>query len=276
MCEPRRLSLLSVTFLSRPRILTILESIKVNFVPMITTTALVAGAQQLAGKQAVGAAMQYFKSSVVERWSIYRAQKFFEVFLEEVRKESDSRFDSADLNDMLRNVASTDKQSAALFDAYRRVALSASKDIGPRIIGMLTAVIVLEDRQATNDEELIFQAAEVLNDRDFDDLDKWWPKNSNQLGTADDSLRIFIRKGPELAPGISLGQVASGADDVPLDVAREVGVFALKLKNTGLLAEMKLPRQNLAIAGATQYFVIANTACQRLYELAARARLVPV
>jgi hypothetical protein len=243
---------------------------------MITTTALIAGAQQLAGKQAVGAAMQYFKSSVVERWSVYRAQKFFEVFLEEVRKESDSRFDSADLNDMLRNVAPTDMQSSALFDAYRRVALSASKEIGPRIIGMLTAVIVLEDRQATNDEELIFQAAEVLNDRDFDDLDKWWPENCNKFGTADDALQIFIRKGPELAPGISLGQVASGADDVPLDVAREVGVFALKLKNTGLLAEMKLPRQNLAIAGATQYFVIANTACQRLYELAARARLVPV
>jgi len=88
---------------------------------------LLAGAQQLAEKQAVGAAMQYFKSSVVERWSVYRAQKFFEVFLEEVRKESDSRFDSADLNDMLRNVAPTDMQSSALFDAYRRVALSASR-----------------------------------------------------------------------------------------------------------------------------------------------------
>lgn len=220
--------------------------------------------------------MQYFKNSVVERWSNYRAQKFFEVFLEEVRKESDSKFDSADLNEMLRKVAPTDKQSSALFDAYRRVALCASKEIGPRVIGMLAAVIVLEDRQATNDEELIFQAAEVLNDRDFDDLDKWWQENTNKFGAADEALRILIKKGPKLTPGISLGQLASGADDVSLDVAKDVGVFALKLKNTGLLAEMKLPRKNLAIAGATQYFVIANTACQSLYELAARARSVPL
>ncbi|THC43985.1 hypothetical protein [Massilia sp. Mn16-1_5] len=242
---------------------------------MFTTTALVAGAQNLAQEQAVSGVIEYFKSAVIERWSTYRAEKFFKLFLEEIRKESDSRFESADLNEMLRQVAPTDKQSSALFDAYRRVALSASKDIGPMIIGMLTAGIVLEDRQASNDEELIFQAAEVLNDRDFDDLHKWWPKNDNKVVEADGSLHIFIKKGPDQPPGISLGRVGSGVDDVPINLARELGIFALKLKNTGLLAEMKLPRQNISVVGATQYFVIASTACQRLYELAARARSVP-
>jgi len=197
---------------------------------MIATTSLVAGAQLLVEAEAKKKVIQYIKESVIERWSSYRADQFFKTFLEEVRKEKDSRFDSADLNDMLKQVAAGDKQSSAIFDAYRRVALSASKEIGPMIIGTLTASIVLEDRDATNEEELIFHAAEILNDHDFDSMIRWWSKKGASAISGDGALRIFVKKGPTQPPGISLGRVGSGIDDIPLDVRKEIGFLHLNLK----------------------------------------------
>ncbi|MEW6370245.1 MAG: hypothetical protein AB1584_04870 [Pseudomonadota bacterium] len=243
---------------------------------MITTGGLIAGAQALAESELKKQAIKYLKDSVIEKWSGYRADKFFKAFLEEVRKESDSRYDSADLNDMLRKVAANDKQSSAIFDAYRKVALSASKDIGPMIIGVLTAIIVLEDREAAIDEELIFQAAETLNDLDFNNLVNWWSRKDKRVIEERGSLKIFVKYGPHQPPGISMGRQASGIDDVPLDVVSDVGIYALKLKNLGMLTELRVPRANPAVAGATEYFVIASPACRRLCEIAERVKSVEV
>jgi len=241
---------------------------------LIITGAVVAAAQSVAEKEAVKMVVQYVKEKVIGRWSEHRAEKFFHAFLDEVRKETDVRYESADLNDMLRKVAATDKQTTALFDAYRRVALSSSKDIGPMIIGMLTAMIVLQDRDATADEELIFQGAEILNDRDFHELHEWLAttssKNSEEVEKGE--LRVLVKTGPLQPVGDSMSRMASGIDDIPLDIAREVGIFSLKLKNIGLMADTMRRRESPREPGATRYYVIVSAACRRLDQLAARAK----
>lgn len=241
---------------------------------LITTSTVLAGVQHIAEKEAVKVLIHHLKEKVIGGWSEYRADKFFTAFLEEVRKEKDVKFESADLNDMLRMLAVSDKQTTALFDAYRRVALSASKDIGPMVIGMLTATIALEDRDATADEELIFQGAEILNDRDFDGLNNWLKDVRTQGDTSDvnEVLPVLVKTGPEQPAGTSLLRVGSGVDDVPMDIAKDVGVFALKLKNIGLLAETIHRRENPREPGATRYYAIVSAACQRLDQLAVRAR----
>lgn len=240
----------------------------------ITTSAVVAGAKHIAEKEAIKTLVQYFKEKVIGRWSEHRADRFFSAFVDEVRKEKDIRFESADLNDMLRMIAASDKQTAVLFDAYRRVALSASKDVGPMVIGMLTAAIALEDRDATTDEELIFQGAEALNDRDFDDLHKWleYARTVDNASDEGEVLNVLIKTGPEQPAGVSLLRVGAGIDDMPMNIAEDLGVFALKLKNIGLLAETMRRRENPREVGATRYYAVISVACQRLDQLAARAK----
>lgn len=243
---------------------------------LIATSAMVA--KQLAEKEAVKAIVQHVKEKVIGRWSEYRAERFFNAFLEEIRKEKDVRFESADLNDMLQMIAASDKQTTVLFDAYRRVALSASKDIGPMVIGMLTATIALEDRDATTDEELIFEGAESLNDRDFRDLHAWL-EDARALDNASDAngaLSVLVKTGPEQPGGISFERIDSGVDDVPIDIAKEIGVFALKLKNIGLLVETTRRRENPREPGATRYYIIVGVPCRRLDQLAARAESATV
>jgi len=245
---------------------------------LITTSAVVAGAKNIAEKEVVKAIVQHFKREVISRWSEYRAERFFITFLDEMRKEKDVRLESAALNDMLRMIAETDKQTTVLFDAYRRVALSASKDIGPMVIGMLTAIIALEDRDATADEELIFEGAETLSDLDFNDLDNWLERVQTLSTTNDENgvLSVLVKTGPEQPAGVSLLRVGTGIDDVPMDIAKDLGVFALKLKNIGLLAERTRRRENPREPGATRYYVLVDAPCRQLAKLAARAKSATV
>src|ERR1700737_4432035 len=128
---------------------------------------LISAAALLAKKAAEREAISRVTKAVVSRWSDYRAERFLDAFVDEVRKEQDVLRESANLNDYLDLIAKDEARSSALFDAYRRVCLAASKSIGPQIIGLLTAQLILQKRDADDDEELIFQAAEQLNDADL-------------------------------------------------------------------------------------------------------------
>lgn len=110
-----------------------------------------------------------FASNVIERWTRHRAEKFFIEFQNKLlanRLEGDVQ---VNVSEEIEEILSTDIGSEVVFDAYRRVSLSKSKDIGPRIIGILTAELCIENRTTNDFEELIFSVAETLNDSEMAD-----------------------------------------------------------------------------------------------------------
>lgn len=260
---------------------------------VITTTAIVAGAADLALSKAKDKLFDLVKDNVIGRWSEHRAQKFFDAFLDEVRKEQDVLTTSAPLNDMLQAIADSDERTSTIFDAYRRVALSASKDIGPMVIGLLTARIVLEDRTASEIEEMVFEGSEVLNDRDFASLLSWmeFAHADGEYRKALDSQKLSIgQNGPipilvkgGYQPPLSITQtgraptityqprVPAITDESPLNLFSDIGPFALKLRNIGLLEESTSQRGHPRNPDGTNYFVRVSPACEALYELAVRA-----
>jgi len=260
---------------------------------VITTTIAAAGADFAVGK-AKDALFDMVKDKVIGRWSEHRARQFFDAFIDEVRKEDDVLTTSAELNDMLQSIANNDEQTSAIFDAYRRVALSASKDIGPMVIGLLTARIVLERRAADEIEEMVFEGAEVLNDRDFTSLLAWMQSfvhddssYSSELaqqragGMPRTSIPVLVKGGYQppvtitqtgRAPTISYQpRVPMINDESPLNIFSEIGPFALKLRNIGLLEESSSPRGHPRNSDGTLYYVRVSPACEQLYDLAARA-----
>jgi len=217
----------------------------------LLTTALSA-ATDLVAEQAKSELIDFLKKNVIGKLSHQRARNFFDTFVDEVRKEKDVRGISADLNDMLSAIAKSEKQANVVFDAYRHVALSASRETGPMVIGLLTAEIVLESREATESEELIFEAAETLRDRDFEALNTFL---SSKEGVLKKPFVLAI-PGPE--------------DQSPLesDVTKHIGAFALKLKNMGLFDESVRPRAG----GKSEYLISPSTECWKLHSLWTRAR----
>ncbi|MDB2687156.1 hypothetical protein N9Y42_08070 [Mariniblastus sp.] len=104
-----------------------------------------------------------FRVNVIERWSKRRAAHFFQQFCDEVEVEL-AGGQSEHLETLLDQMLEDEHATELLFDAYRRVSLSRSKTIGPRLIGVLTAQLALEQRYPSGREEAILFAAEELDD----------------------------------------------------------------------------------------------------------------
>jgi hypothetical protein len=134
----------------------------------LLTTAAVTG--ELASDFAVGKLLNTLSGKVVGYWSDYRAKQFAAAFISAVAAD-----DSAAVQKRIDAFAKDPRKSAALFDAYRRVALSASPTLGPRIIALVMAQVVVENRQPTEDGERILAAARELTDAELIAArDGWW------------------------------------------------------------------------------------------------------
>lgn len=124
------------------------------------------------GKSALAALAKRFGVVVAERWSKHRTQQFFSAFVEAIQQEQTNKAEFAEVDELLNGILSSDPLSEELFDAYRRVCLSKSKDLGPKVIGHLVARIVGEKRRANGVEEEVFAAAESLSDSELMELYK--------------------------------------------------------------------------------------------------------
>ena len=110
-----------------------------------------------------------FRTHVIERWSKRRARSYFEQFCDEVSLElSGTKSDS--LEELLEKMLDDEVCSELLFDSYRRVCLSRSKALGPKVIGILSAQLAIERREPTGVEEAILDACEQLTDKELLDF----------------------------------------------------------------------------------------------------------
>jgi len=121
-----------------------------------------------------------FRVNVIERWSKRRAAQFFQQFCQEVETEI-AGGQSEQLETLLDQMLEDEHASELLFDAYRRVSLSRSKIIGPRLIGVLTAKLALEQRGPNGVEESILFAAEELDDEELLAFSTFVHKTREQL-----------------------------------------------------------------------------------------------
>jgi hypothetical protein len=124
----------------------------------------VVSASAVVGKVAAKLILKKFGKAVVERWTRHRAEQFFAAFVEALAAESAAHIESLEVDRMLDKILEDDTKTETLFDAYRRVCFTTSKDLGPRIIALLTGKLVMEGRVADEEEEKVFAAAETLGD----------------------------------------------------------------------------------------------------------------
>lgn len=187
-----------------------------------------------------------FASNVIERWTRHRAESFFKEFqnrLLENRLKGDSHVDIAK---EIEDILSTDMGSEVVFDAYRRVSLARSKDIGPRIIGLLTAELCIEERIADDFEELIFAVAESLNDREMVEalsiVNHWFDlsKNGKRRGNLSGSSYIEEDELKYVLDHDVIEEISYVGNENKIDLSADglyeaFGSGIQKLKNLGVL-----------------------------------------
>lgn len=182
---------------------------------------------------------EQFKSTVIERWTRYRASAFFDSFCRVVDIEGETGVETPKLDEMIRSMLSSEVKSEILFDAYRRVCFSASKDLGPKIIGILAARLVNAGVVADEHQELMFSAAEALTDSELVEFSVYHKDIFKRVGGDDRGVRRHEGSAIEVelfSEEIDLGwQRKRELSLSPASLRESVGTWALKLKTLGML-----------------------------------------
>lgn len=185
------------------------------------------------------------RANVIERWGRHRARQFFEAFCEAVTDEKTSE---ADLQQRLDDLLSDDRRSEVLFDAYRSVCLTRSKTLGPRVIALLTAELVMGESVADDGESAIFGAAEELSDSELIEFSEFAmqhhmraKENTKDSCSLTDAGGVRIQWGEETFDSNWHREIEVSL--APLDLANDFGTWAPKLKRHGLLSDDVKERQ---------------------------------
>lgn len=131
-------------------------------------------------------------SLVLQRCAERRAVNFLESFLKEIEAAKGKR---QSLPQVLDKYLEDETSQEYIFAAYRKVIFSASKDIGPKIIGLITANALLKGKNEF--DELVGMAAESLTDNDFLKMHDFFAKYRYEMGTRrDGTLEFTIDRDP--------------------------------------------------------------------------------
>jgi hypothetical protein len=185
-----------------------------------------------AGKAAISKVKDLIVRKVAARWSSYRADVFTAALVDALRRDREEQ-DTSELDDVLLELLRIDWKSEAIFEAYRRVSLSRSRDLGPCIVALLTAELILEERKPEDSEELIFDAAERLSDAEILEFSKsireWEDKATTEKPDALPDLYVSIGKD---YVDLDMGAAIETSSMMP-----GLGNWAVKAVALGLISE---------------------------------------
>lgn len=226
-----------------------------------------------------------FSTRVIGRWSRHRAEVFFDQFCAEITG-GEAYLTPNEVEARLEQLFADEVRSEVMFDAYRRVTLSKSRDLGPRVIALLTAKIVAEQRYASEVEDAILLAAENLNDQELLEALKFVRDEQQKLASGSATTSILRIKWSDDKFDSSWRKMSSISTG-PLDMHECLGAWAAKLKMYGLISddvkewqyEYQPGERRHSLDGGwvreVEWWIVVSDGCVGLVELVERARVQP-
>jgi len=179
-------------------------------------------------------AAEAFGAKVLRRWADHRAKHFIEQFVAEIA--GGEQLDTPDADTRLNQILEDEAKSAALFDAFRHVFLSASRELGPRILAIHMAEVVagLIDDAEVSDAVMI--AASTLLDVEFEEFISYATSHGIVDAPFADSVHeVAVIKHDVVDFDSNWRSERRGTG--PISLRNEVGSWAQKLQVTGLLTQ---------------------------------------
>jgi hypothetical protein len=139
------------------------------------------------GKKGIAILSKKFSKDIVERWSRTRAINFFGALVEMMGDGSPEIDIALKLDALLESKANQEM----LFEAYRLVCLSKSREIGPRAIALLSGQIILEGRQAAGIEEPWFEVFETFSEMELIATYEFYEKCFQKVKAGDKDYRVL-------------------------------------------------------------------------------------
>jgi hypothetical protein len=180
-------------------------------------------------------AVEIFGKKVLSRWSDYRARRFVEQFVL-AATTVDAATDTAKLEQQLTQIIDDQNKSAALYDAFRHVFTSASRETGPRVMGLHMAEVIAGKVNDAEVSDMIMLAAASLLDFEFEGFLSYAAEAEIpelSFAASLDHTVIYNVDTVDVDSNFRRRRSATG----PLALRNQFGSWAQKLSNVGLLVQ---------------------------------------
>ncbi|MFG1690693.1 hypothetical protein ACGF5M_00820 [Gemmatimonadota bacterium] len=186
------------------------------------------------GAAALERAADLMGKKVLGRWSDYRARRFVDQFVAELGRDLETA-DPAVLEDRLAKIVEDESKSAALYEAFRHVLLSASREIGPRVLALHMAEVVAGLVDDLEVSDAVMSAASTLLDFEFEEFLGYAVANGiTDASFAESLVQVAVIKF-DMTDFDSNWRGRGPTGAIPL--RSDVGSWAQKLQSVGLLVQ---------------------------------------
>lgn len=206
---------------------------------------------------------------VFGRCSAHRRDQFFQALQEDLQVEMASGVTEHSVDDALNKLLATEEGQELLFDAFRRVCFAKSRTYGPRIIGLLTAQLLNECRKSTEDEDMIFEVAEVLSDAEFLAFEKRYEQCKG--GRLIAAMKILTKR-DEIQD--LFYHDCTSFDPFTPSLRNKFGSWAHKIESIGLITSETTTIEENQGHKRVSVKVLYTAPCLRLFTLLLRAKLI--
>jgi hypothetical protein len=207
---------------------------------MIVTAVSAAGAVAgYVGQRVMDAAVDKLAAAVIRPCAERRAHAYFHKLAEALGAEAGEEASTGAIGAALDRVMERDSARETVYEFYRQSVLSRSKEVGPRLLALLAARLVREDRQPTAAELQVAEIAEACTD---DDLAQFVAYFATITGGTSPKHAERVRKVPagylvRLDQETSDSNWPSAMRAGPLNLASELGAWAAKFERAGAVEQ---------------------------------------
>jgi hypothetical protein len=229
-------------------------------------------------------------NTALQRWTAYRREQFLQSLLENLQIEQASGDRRDEVDEALDRLLESEESSEVLYDAYRRVCFTRSKNYGPRIVGLLTAELLNNSMTSSEEDEMIFEAAERLNDVQLIDFKRCYACMLEHLGRDTPQGKLLSKSGEEIVEKEVFDEHETGSgttgvvEILPPDLRATHGAWAALLEDCGIISRsvsqetVQVMEDSERHIDYDQTWVISSATLTyraealRLYQLLLRAR----
>lgn len=210
---------------------------------MDTMTMVVSAGAPVAGylgSRVLDMAIDKMAATIIRPCTEWRAHAYFKQLSEELLGEQ-AGGDPDRIIHLLDEVTKDEASRERVFEYYRCSLLSRSKTVGPRLLALLAAKLVKDNREASPSEEAIAEIAESCTDGELGAFAAYY--SSLESGTLARHSETVVQQGASFTVTLRKERLRPRSYEVsapagPLSLAVELGRWSAKFEQAGVVQQL--------------------------------------
>lgn len=205
----------------------------------VTEVSVASSVATYLGQRVIDAAVDRLAAAIIRPCAERRAHAYFHQLADALTSKTNATESAEAIDAALDRVLKRDSARETVFEFYRQSVLSRSKELGPRLLALLAARLIGEDRKPTLAEQQVAEIAEACTDDDLAQFAGYFatiaggtsPNHPERVRTV--PAGYLVRLDQETSDSNRPSTMRAG----PLNLATELGGWAAKFERAGAIEQ---------------------------------------